>query len=121
MFPRPQTARLASILPWILPTLLPGGAAAQGAGNPDVVEAYFRALGEHFRVSPAELEVLAAWGLSPEHLAVALFVARCSGGSPEAVIVARAPRLATGSRPTSARPVRAGPLRPSAHTLAPPR
>lgn len=89
MFPKPQTARLASILPWILPTLLPAPAAAQGAGDPDVVEAYFRALGEHFRVSPAELDVLAAWGLPPEHLAVALFVARCSGGSADAVIAQR--------------------------------
>lgn len=85
--------RRITALPWILPVLLPVAGAAQEPGAPDDVEPYFRALGEHFRFPQAEMEILSAWGLPPEHLAVALFVARRSGGTPDAVIAQRRRRL----------------------------
>lgn len=52
-------------------------------------EAYFRTVGEHFRVSSREIRVLTAWGLPREELPVVLFLARRTGGSPDALIARR--------------------------------
>lgn len=76
-----------------LPVLLPEATAAQeredGQRVAQQVAPYFRALGEHFRFPEGEVEVLAAWGLPPDHLPVVLSLARRSGGSPDALISQR--------------------------------
>lgn len=50
------------------------------------VEAYFRAVGHHFRVPVTEVKVLSAWDLPADHVAVVLFLARRTGVSPDALV-----------------------------------
>ncbi len=51
-----------------------------------VREAYFRAVGEHFEVPLREVKILADWGLTSDEVPVALFLARQTGVSPDALI-----------------------------------
>lgn len=63
-------------------------AAAQGADG-DGVAAYYRAVGEHFRVPANEIMILSEWRLPAEEIPVVLFVASRGGISPEAVVAHR--------------------------------
>lgn len=83
-----QRRQVAIAVPVVL-ALLPAATALQDREHPQEVEPYYRALGEHFRVSRAEVDVLAAWGLPPDHLAVVLFLSRRAGASPDALITQR--------------------------------
>lgn len=65
---------------------LPGRASAQGRDTPPDVAAYFRAVGEHFRVPTTEVEVLSAWGLPADQVPVVLFLARRGGVSSDALV-----------------------------------
>ncbi|HEX9885864.1 MAG TPA: hypothetical protein VGA70_05225 [Longimicrobiales bacterium] len=53
------------------------------------VDAYFRAVAEHFGVPPAELAILAEWDLPPDQVPVAMFLARRVGVSPDALVALR--------------------------------
>jgi hypothetical protein len=65
--------------------VLPIPSTAQGA-RPGVKEAYFRAVGEHFGVSEAEVGIIGEWNLVPDEVPVVLFLARRAGVSPDALI-----------------------------------
>ncbi|HZD06457.1 MAG TPA: hypothetical protein VE173_16210, partial [Longimicrobiales bacterium] len=47
---------------------VPGAGRAQGREDPQDVEAYFRAVGQHFRVPVTEVKVLSAWDLPTDHV-----------------------------------------------------
>ncbi len=59
------------------------------AVEPEVREAYFRALGDHFRVPLQEVSLLAEWNLSSDEVPVVLFLARQAGISPDALVGVR--------------------------------
>ena len=63
----------------------PSGSIAQEVGS-GVREAYFRAVGEHFEVPLQEVKILADWGLTSDEVPVALFLARNTGVSSDALI-----------------------------------
>ena len=65
--------------------ILPSQSSAQELGS-GVREAYFRAVGEHFEVPLQEVKILADWGLTSDEVPVALFLARQTGVSPDALI-----------------------------------
>lgn len=57
--------------------------------NPQDREAFFRAVGDFFQVSRAEMDILADWDLPAGEIPVALFVAQRAGVSPEALVALR--------------------------------
>jgi hypothetical protein len=57
--------------------------------EPGVLQSYYRAVGEHFRVPPAEILILSEWRLPPEEIPVVLWMARRAGISPDAVVALR--------------------------------
>ena len=65
---------------------VPATAAAQDAA---VLEAYYRAVGDHFRVSPQEVNTLSEWRLAPDEVPVVLFLANRGGISPDAIVALR--------------------------------
>ncbi len=85
-------ARCRRSLRTTLGTLALLGAAppltAQG-GDAEGVAAYYRAVGEHFRVPASEILILSEWRLPAEEIPVVLFVAGRGGISPEAVVALR--------------------------------
>jgi len=52
-------------------------------------QAYFRAVADYFEVPAAEVAILADWSLPPDGIPVALFLARRTGISPEALVALR--------------------------------
>lgn len=62
------------------------GAPGAGAQEPAAVEAYYRAVGDHFRVPEDEVSILADWNLSPDEMPVLLFLARRGGISADALV-----------------------------------
>ena len=71
-----------------LPFLLAGSLAAQGP-DPEALDAYYRAVGEHFGVTPAEVVILSEWRLPAEEIPVVLYIAHRGGISPDAVVALR--------------------------------
>ncbi len=72
----------AVLLSAAIPTIAVGqDAAAQ--------QAYFRAVADYFEVPAAEVAILADWSLPPDEIPVALFLARRTGISPEALVALR--------------------------------
>lgn len=61
----------------------PGEGAAQAL---DAREAYFRTVGDHFRVPLREVAILSDWDLEPQEIPVVLFVASRAGVSPDVVV-----------------------------------
>lgn len=53
--------------------------------TPEVTEAFFHALGNHFQVSLREIRIIADWDLSPDEVPVVLFLSRRAGVSPDAL------------------------------------
>lgn len=51
--------------------------------DPEVREAYFRAVGEYFQTPLEEVSILGEWDLHPDEVPVALFLARQAGISPD--------------------------------------
>lgn len=66
--------------------LIPGALAGQ---EPQAVDAYYRAVGDHFNVSPQEVAILSEWRLDPAEVPVVLFLASRGGISPDAVVALR--------------------------------
>jgi hypothetical protein len=62
--------------------------AAQRA-DPSGLASYYRAVGEHFRVPPAEILILSEWRLPAEEIPVVLWMAGRAGISPDAVVALR--------------------------------
>lgn len=58
-------------------------------GQSDEVEAYYRAVGDHFQVSFQEVSILSEWQLAPDEVPVVLFLASRGGISPDAVVALR--------------------------------
>lgn len=54
--------------------------------DPDVKDAYFRAVGDHFNAPPEEVAIIGAWNLSPDEVPVVFFMARHAGVSPDVLI-----------------------------------
>jgi hypothetical protein len=48
--------------------------------------AYFRAVAEHFGVSPQEVAIVGDWDLEPDEVPVVLFLARRAGVSPDVLV-----------------------------------
>lgn len=62
---------------------LPSVLAAQDSASRD---AYFRAVGDHFRIPVDEVRVLGEWDLSTDEIPVVLFFARHGGVSADALV-----------------------------------
>lgn len=80
-------------IPWIPPVsalvavaALSPPALAQTATDPASLQAYYRAVGEHFRVPAEEVQVLSEWDLVPDEIPVVLFLARYGGISSDALV-----------------------------------
>ncbi|MBW3533949.1 MAG: hypothetical protein KY453_01820 [Gemmatimonadetes bacterium] len=77
----------------LLPVLVLAAAAlapaALGGQEPGTIDAYHRAVGDHFRVSPQEVTVLSDYRLGPDEVPVVLFLAARGGISPDAVVALR--------------------------------
>ena len=80
----PAGAPLAA-LALVAGSLGAGPLAAQAPG----LEAYYRAIGQHFGVPSAEVMILSEWRLPPEEIPVVLFLADRGGISPDAVVAQR--------------------------------
>lgn len=78
----------AALLAVALAGSLAGALAAQ---VPDraTLDAYYRALGDHFGLPPVEVLILSEWRLSPEEIPVVLEIAGRGGISPDAVVALR--------------------------------
>ena len=72
----------------LLPSTPVGPLAAQ-ADDRQALEAYYDAVGRHFGVPPAEVEILSEWRLPPDEIPVVLDVASRGGISPDAVVALR--------------------------------
>lgn len=70
----------------LLSAVIPGIAVGQDAA---AHQAYFRAVADYFEVPAAEVAILADWSLPPDEIPVALFLARRTGISPEALVALR--------------------------------
>ena len=66
-----------------------GAAPAAGQTPDDALDAYYRAVGQFFRVPANEVMILSEWRLAPEEIPVVLYVADRGGISPEAVVALR--------------------------------
>ena len=86
----PASVRSRRFLPYALLLLcgiaLPIQARAQDQA---AVAAYYKAVGEHFKVPSSEILILSEWRLPPDDIPVVLFVAGQGGISPEAVVALR--------------------------------
>ncbi len=78
----------AALLVVALACSLAGTLAAQ---VPDraALDAYYRAVGDHFRLPPVEVMILSEWRLSPEEIPAVLSIADRGGISPDAVVALR--------------------------------
>lgn len=84
--PLPALRRALLGLGLALAATAPRSARAQDAGS---VEAFYRAVAQHFEVPSGEILILSEWRLPPEEIPVVLFVAGQAGISPEAVVAVR--------------------------------
>jgi hypothetical protein len=69
--------------------LTSAGSLAAQAPDREALDAYYRAVGQHFGVPPGEVIVLSEWRLPPEEIPVVLYVADRGGISPDAVVALR--------------------------------
>lgn len=72
-----------------LTVTLVGWPTPVGAQISPATERYFGAVSEHFRVSLEEVRILSEWRLSPDEIAVVIFVAARAGVSSDAVATLR--------------------------------
>lgn len=70
----------------LLSAVIPGIAVGQ---DESARQAYFRAVADYFEVPSAEVAILADWSLPSDEIPVALFLARRTGISPEALVALR--------------------------------
>jgi hypothetical protein len=70
-------------------SLVMAGSLAAQAPDRAALEAYYRAVGQHFGVPPDEVSVLSEWRLDPEEIPVVLYIAARGGISPDAVVALR--------------------------------
>ena len=71
-----------------LALVIAGSLAAQTPDR-EALDAYYRAVGQHFGVPPSEVIVLSEWRLPPEEIPVVLYIADRGGISPDAVVALR--------------------------------
>lgn len=83
---RTKRRALAVTVALMASAVLPMAVAAQD--GPDA-RAYLRAVAEYFETPAAEVSILADWGMPPDEIPVALFVATRAGVSPEALVALR--------------------------------
>lgn len=79
--------RLLSVATVALVAALPS--VLSGQVHPEVLEAYYRAVGDHFRVSAQEVRNLSEWRLEPDEVPVVLFLAERGGISADALVALR--------------------------------
>jgi hypothetical protein len=80
---------IATVAAVVLALGLAVGSLAAQAPDREALDAYYRAVGQHFGVSPGEVIVLSEWRLPPDEIPVVLFVADRGGISPDAVVALR--------------------------------
>lgn len=81
--------RAALLFLWMAIYLAPEAKSQEFRGNPEVREAYLRAVATHFGISFREMDVLAAWDLPSQEVPVVLHVATRAGVSPDVVVSLR--------------------------------
>jgi hypothetical protein len=81
--------RAAFRAPAAIGTLLLAAGFPLAGQEPAALPSYYRAIGGHFRVPPAEIQILSEWRLPPEEIPVVLWMARRAGISPDAVVALR--------------------------------
>lgn len=65
--------------------LVPLSVSGQGV-DPAIQDAYFRAVGEHFEVSPKEVAIVADWEMEADEVPVVLFLSSRAGVAPDVLV-----------------------------------
>jgi len=78
---------ILTVLGLLAGTLAPSALRAQT--ERDAVEAYFHAVGDHFKVSSREVSILSEWQIAPDEVPVVLFLAQRGGIASDAVVALR--------------------------------
>lgn len=84
-----QKVLFVAVVALLVPTPAPGQGRERPQGAREVVEAYFRGVGEFFDVDPEEVFILGEWRLPAEEIPVVIFLSQRTGASTDALAALR--------------------------------